>query len=237
MITSYRIIPIVEVKPADILSMYDLMGRHYNNVFKEKFIRDFNVKDGVIALYDEHLMIKGFSTYRVHETEYQKERIKIIFSGDTVIDVSCWGKSALFEGFIELMVKTYLATELPLYWLLITKGFRTYQIPVLYFKEFYPCFNRLTPAREANIIHKICREFFGNDWHENEQVIKCNPPADYLKTEFAKVDEHKFRNQHVQFFLDKNPGYIIGNEMPCLTLIHPTNFSKLTLKYAKKYGV
>lgn len=237
MITGYRILTISEVKPKEVLEMYELMLRHYNNVYEDKFINDFNSKDGVIILHDKQFKIKGFSTYRIFETKYQSENLKIIFSGDTIIDFSCWGKSALFEGFIELMVKTYFNTDLPVYWLLITKGYRTYQIPSLYFKEFYPCFDRVTPVREAGIINKASMELFGKNWDENKQIIKFQPPADYLKEEFALVEAHKIRNNHVKFFLNKNPGYVIGNEMPCVTLIHPSNFSRLTLKYTKKYGI
>lgn len=237
MIKNYLIKNIANIEQKELEEMYFLMSNHYNNVNKEKFMKDFLSKEGVILLYDAFQNIKGFSTYVFYIIEFQNEKIKILFSGDTIIDASCWGGSYLFEAFIELMIKTYQTTEIKLYWLLITKGFRTYQIPTIYFKEFYPCVNQIMPLREAQLIDIVLRKIFREYWHANEFLVKYNPPADYLKKEFAIIDEHKARNAHVRFFLEKNPGYVNGDEMPCLTRIEPANFSRLTLKYARKYGI
>lgn len=208
-------------------TMYGIMVRHYAAVRWDEFLRDLGEKDGVLLLRDPQGDIQGFSTYLFIQTHYRGEGITALFSGDTIIDRDHWGTPALFSTFGSLLYE--FLRDNPgkkTYWFLITKGYRTYLMLPLFFKEFYPRHDRETPAYEKGLIDHLAAKKYGAQYQPDRGVICAG--SYFLKGEFAQTPEAKLRKDHVRFFLERNPGYIEGEELACLCAIHPDNFRKRT---------
>jgi len=212
---------------ADKQVMLGIMNAHYANVSPEAFLKDLSEKDGVLCLVDEEGRIQGFSTYLYLRTTYQGDAITALFSGDTIIDNAYWGSQALFSTFGRLLFKLMDENrETKTYWFLITKGFRTYLMLPLFFKDFYPRHDRGTPPYEAGLIQHLAERKYNGLFHAERGVIAAD--SYFLKGEFAEVPARKHTNQHVRFFLDKNPGYTRGEELACVCEIRPENFRRRT---------
>ena len=52
----------------------------------------------------------------------------------------------------------------PLYWYLISKGYRTYRFLPVFFREFYPRHDVATPPVEAAVLYALGRRKFGDSY-------------------------------------------------------------------------
>lgn len=213
--------------------MLQLMREQYENVKENKFMSDLEEKDGVLLLYDEKKNIQGFTTYKLIETVFNNKKIYALYSGDTTVEIKFQGQIELFKTFGKLLTELLKEKKEPLYWFLITKGIKTYLMLPLFFKEFYPNYLKKTPLYEQKLIDHLATLKFGKFYIKKANIIRMNPPADRLKREFAKIPPYKLKNPHVKFFLEKNPGYINGDELPCIARINLENFTKAALKFVK----
>ena len=49
---------------------------------------------------------------------------------------------------------------------------------------------------------------------------------DFLKSEFSDSDKINYKNKNTAFFLEKNPNYMVGDELICITQITLQNLNK-----------
>ena len=127
--------------------MYRLYSRYYAGGSHSRFMQDLSQKDYCILLQDERQAVRGFTTLAISEHVISNQRLRCLFSGDTVIQHQFWGEQTLprawcrFAGHLKAQ-----EPQLPLYWLLIVKGHRTYR----YLKVFPGVIFRRSTARPRN---------------------------------------------------------------------------------------
>ena len=228
-----QILPVSDLSESQILEMLHLMEANYENVIPKKFRSDLMKKDGVLLLTSEIGNLCGFSTYKLIKTQLDSKKYFAIFSGDTIIQKQYWGHFALFRSFAKLMNHFLELGHQPLYWFLITKGIRTYLMLPLFFKEFYPAFSKDTPHCLKMLMDQFGKELFDKSYHEENGIIRLELPADYLKSHLSEIPAGKLTNKHIQFFLEKNPGFVHGDELSCITEITSSNFTSATQKFIK----
>ncbi len=78
--------------------MFNLFVTHYDCVARASFEADLEGKTWVILLMDKTEQIRGFSTQEIYEMQDQGSPIQVLFSGDTIIDPTCWGSQELVRG-------------------------------------------------------------------------------------------------------------------------------------------
>ena len=74
--------------------MFSLFERYYDGTGFKIFRRDLLAKDRVVLLRDHSGALRGFSTLAVYSREYRGHPLKVVFSGDTIIDEPAWGSHA-----------------------------------------------------------------------------------------------------------------------------------------------
>lgn len=108
--------------------MYSIYEQYYENTRFSIFVDDFKNKSGAILIFDSETdEIVGFSTVVVQHFYLNGKDYTVLFSGDTVILKKFWGTRTLQSTMLKLMIK--LRIKYPfneLYWLLISKGYKTY---------------------------------------------------------------------------------------------------------------
>ena len=210
----------------DIAKMYDLFRDHFEDTTAESFRRDLDNKNWVILLRDAaSRAIQGFSTLACYETTLKGKRVGVIYSGDTIIRRAYWGTSTLPRSWAKMVFEIGERLPQPLYWLLISSGYKTYRFLPVFFAEFYPRFDRPTPPEVQEIIHHLAGERFGSDYDPESGIVRFSEGATPLRAGVAPVEDRRLRNPHVAFFVAKNPGYIRGDELVCLTEIRLDNLS------------
>src|SRR6266404_3447427 len=124
-----KLVPVAALSSRQRSQMYELMDRHYANVSPEVFAADLAEKRWVILLLDPGTRdVCGFSTQRLLTAEVAGSPVTALFSGDTIIARERWGDAALPHVWGRLALSLIDAfPDRPLYWFLISKGYKTYR--------------------------------------------------------------------------------------------------------------
>ena len=75
--------------------MFSLYARYYDGTSWARFSRDLADKDRVLLLRDDAGSLQGFSTMALYERMFEGRPLRVLFSGDTVVDESHWGQQVL----------------------------------------------------------------------------------------------------------------------------------------------
>jgi hypothetical protein len=211
--------------------LYQLFAGHYLQTDRAVFDRDQREKDWVLLLSDADNIVRGFTTLKLYDLEMDGRPLRVVFSGNTIIERRYWGEQELVWTWCRFMAR--LKGErpaLPLYWFVICSGYRTYLYLPLFYREFFPRYDSPTPLREQRMIDTLGRMKFAGEYQDG--VVRGERPRECLQPGLAVPDSHKLRNPHVAFFLKKNPGYLAGDELVCITEFSLENTKRLAHRIA-----
>src|SRR5262245_25374939 len=100
--------------------MWSLYSRFYAGTSRSRFRADLAGKDTALILRDEWHRLQGFSTLALTRTEFEGAPIRVLFSGDTIIERAHWGSQVLaFNWLRHAGALQRLQPDVPLYWFLI----------------------------------------------------------------------------------------------------------------------
>jgi hypothetical protein len=230
-----QVVLTAELDDADQIRMYELMNRHYDNVHWEAFRADLAEKQWVILLKDKLAgVLYGFSTQMSFPVEVAGRQILAVYSGDTIVDREQWGTTAL--GLAAVRLAFSLIDEHPeheLFWFLISKGYKTYRFLPVYFREFFPRYDRDTPAWAADIIAACGRKKFPETYDPATGLVMAAPDGCRLREGVAAVSDQRLGDPHVQYFLQRNPDHAEGNELCCIAALTRENFSPTARRWVE----
>lgn len=207
---------------ADIARMYELYAAYYDATSFALFADDLAAKSHVIELTAGG-MLQGFSTLALLPFEHDGEANLALFSGDTIIEQAHWGEQALVAAFCRFAGRLRREHALPLYWLLISKGYRTYRYLSLFARDYYPQHSAVTPDAMQARLAMLAQRKFGAAFDAATGVIRFTQSRGHLKPAWADVRDHLRTHDVVGFFLARNPGYAAGDELVCLTELTEEN--------------
>jgi hypothetical protein len=232
---STAFVPVQELSETLRREMASLYLSIYDGTDEALFLHDLAKKDEALLVYDGGQLV-GFTTMMMFEREWGGERIRVVYSGDTVIDRAHWGQQALAFDWISRMGA--LERERPeqrLYWLLLVKGHRTFRYLPLFAKSFHPHWSAgrddLQPLADA-----LAREMFPDDYNPATGVVEFRRSRGHLKPEIAAPSPGDLHREEVRFFLQRNPGFQRGHELVCLCEMQTHNMKPLTLRLFEKYA-
>jgi hypothetical protein len=221
-----RVRAIDDVTSRECAAMYALMAEHYAHVTPERFSADLAEKQWVLQVLDADGNIRGFSTQKVFSVTIDNRRAYALFSGDTIVHRDDWGQTALTQQWgrfaLELMVRY---ADAPLDWFLISKGYKTYRFLPVFFREFYPRYDRPTPAAAQAMLNALARMKFGAAFDALRGVIAADRDGCRLRPGVADVTPGRLQDPHVRFFQERNPRHAHGDELCCLAPLTPENFT------------
>jgi hypothetical protein len=158
-----------------------------------------------------------------YDAEWRGQKVRVVYSGDTIIRQDCWGQQALPAAWLRRMGK--LREEepsTPLYWFLLVKGHRTYRFLPSFAYAYYPD-PEITRPDLKSLADELASRKFGDDYNRVTGVIEFERSLGNLKEKIAHPSEREARNPAVRFFLEKNPGYLRGHELVCLCSVAADN--------------
>lgn len=203
--------------------MLALMQAHFDGVAPARFERDLAEKDRVVLIEDASGRIRGFSTLLVYPARHRGAAIRVVYSGDTIMDRGAWGSPALPRTWIDAASR--LAGDGPAYWLLICSGFRTYRFLPVFWRAFWPRFDVATPPAMSALMNRLAAERFGTRYDPEHGVVRFDA-APTLTEDLREVAASRLRDPHVAFFTARNPGAARGDELVCLCELSPENLSR-----------
>jgi len=240
---SSSIVAVPRLDDATRQEMWELFSSYYCESSYETFVEDLEHKDHVIVLRSRaDGSLGGFSTLQCYKTELHGRRAVVVFSGDTLVAIQHWGQTALQNAFFRYIIWAKLSHPLcPVYWFLITKGYKTYLLLSRNFPVYWPRHERSTPAWESALLDTLATEKFGDRWVPERGVLKHMEDSGRLREGVAPVDEEiSALRPDIHYFVTKNPGHAEGDELCCIGLVNPTMWAnwlrRLTHKKLRRAG-
>lgn len=201
--------------------MLAVLAEYFEGVSRERFEADLDEKDWVILLKDRATgSLAGFTTLMRFACPSEPE-VVALFSGDTIVRHEAWNELLLPRAWAKLAFALASREERDVYWFLICSGFRTYRFLPVFFREFYPRHDTITPAREREIADRLAAAKFGDQYDPSAGVVKPAWPAPLRGCD----DTGTRQDPHVSFFRGANPGHVAGDELVCLARLAPDNLT------------
>ncbi|HET9999503.1 MAG TPA: hypothetical protein VFQ36_01335 [Ktedonobacteraceae bacterium] len=206
-------------------TFYRLLCHEFAGVSWHDFMRDFREKDAVMILRKEHRAgeIVGWSTLMLLTLDVSGKEVKGVFSGDTAVLPEYRNSTGLGVELSRYFMQAYRQfPQHPVYYILISKGWRTYKIMPFFFKEFAPRYDKPTSAGDKAVMDAFGRKKYPHHYQSATGVVTFSPQKvrpESIDAMPSKMDEH------TQFFLHSNPGYLEGHELVCIARIVPDNFT------------
>ncbi len=215
--------------------MFAILDKYYANCTWDQFQKDLSNKNRVILLEDARSgELKGFTTLRQFVTRTKEGReIAGLFSGDTIIEAEYWGQWALKTNFYKAMLiawwENWLETggRRPLFWFLISKGYKTYLLLANNFFEHWPRYDAILPQEQKLVIEALAEELYpgrlravsSQDHLGEGLVLAFEKGSPCLRESVAPITSKHLENPKIRFFQNLNPGWEQGHELCCITPI------------------
>jgi hypothetical protein len=206
--------------------MFSLFSRYYDGVNWRIFHKDLMSKDWVILFREfKSKKVQGFTSLVFYEHHYLDDIIAIVYSGDTVVHQPYWNSRIVAKSWIRAVMDLALGTQHPLYWLLISSGFRTYRYLPVFFSHYYPCYNRHTPPHIQVLMNDIAKHLFADQYDRTTGIVRFREGCTPLINRYSSFPEIRDQDPHSRFFEQQNPGHSDGDELVCLTEISLDNLT------------
>ena len=225
MLVGYETRPVADCSEEDRRACFGILSRLFLGVDWDEFVRDFEAKDAVMLLRDaETGAIGGFSTLVRLELEVEGAEMPIVFSGDTAVLPEFRTSLGLGHELSRYLAETpALYPERTPYYVLISKGWRTYRLLRFFFRTFFPCAAATEPPAEQRV-----RNAFGarcpGQYDAAAGVLRNGPGAPRLRPDGVDAAPPA-GDEDGMFFAAANPGYLRGDELVCVARVAPDNFT------------
>ena len=219
-----------ELDAGTIKAMFELYASNYADTSDEIFRRDLERKTHVLLLTHADESLRGFTTLELYSSDAAGRPVRVLFSGDTVVDPAYWGSPALALEWIRFAGTIARQHETPLYWLLIVKGHRTYRFLPAFAKHYIPHHRFPDSAGDRALLSALAREKFGDFFDNVSGVVRFPTPQGRLIDELADVPGKHRKLRSVAHFLKLNPGYRNGDELVCLCRLALDNLRPLAAR-------
>jgi hypothetical protein len=228
-----KIQPVGALSDTTIADMFSLFERYYVDVSHAQFRSDLMEKTHVFMFWAGDELI-GFSTIF-------RKRIPIVgdgiflFSGDTVIREDFWGSKILQTTFLKYVTLTKLSNPLePVYWMLISKGFKTYMMMRKNFGYSFPREGRAMPELLRSIRNRFYAWKYGEAYDARSGLITFERSHGAVRGQMAEPKPYQLKDTDVRYFLERNPAYKEGVELACVAKIRVADLIALIFGYPIK---
>jgi hypothetical protein len=225
-----------QVPTADLERMVALMQEYYENVTPERFMADLRKKDHVIVVWQGE-QVCGFSTVVVIDCTAGGGSVRVMFSGDTVMNESSRSSVALPLAVARFALDRLRgAPHIPLYWLLTSKGYKTFHSLPVFFHSFHPWPGRAISALEREVLVAAAAQLFPGRLDTQRWILTAGASDQRLRAGMAEITGALRTRPDVAYFEQTNPGYARGDELVCLARFEECNLRRSILRRLETYG-
>lgn len=212
--------------------MLALMECCYEGVRPERFHRDLEEKQYVVLLSERRSgELVGFSTIRTTLEHLGGRSIEVLFSGDTVIHPDYWGSKELQACFSRFLLSRKLRRPTrPLFWLLLSGGYKTYLLTVNYFPRTLPRHDWQAPPERRALLDELATRWFGSQYERG--LVRFSDAHYHVRPGLAPIGREALAHPHIAFFAQCNPGHVHGDELVCLSEIRGVDVIRALVRTA-----
>jgi len=226
-------IALSDLQPSDRERMFQLLRRSYLGVTREMFERDLAAKEHVILLRSSEGEIVGFSTQARLRIILPNRAVVAVFSGDTIVTEQHRGTFETAREMCRYFRRTI--SEHPheeVYWLLICKGWRTYRVLRLFFRDYSPRPGASNPLAFSDVADAFGRAKYPGLYQPSSRLIVFPGEAQRIRPGSSEAIDHRRSDPSLLFFEKLNPGHEQGSELVCVAPIREDNFTAAVRRLA-----
>lgn len=227
---------IAELTASERATMLGLLSLEFLGVSRQDFIQDLEEKEAVMLLHKETHdgEIVGFSTLMTFELPVDGRKVKAVFSGDTTV-LKEYRSSTGFG--IEIARYFTKALEMfpkhEIYYILISKGWRTYKILPFFFKNFAPKHDTPSSTKDKAVMDAFGRKKYPREYHSDRGLIMFSKETQRLIPGSVDALPPLEPDVHTRFFLERNLTYLSGTELVCVAPVNEDNFTPQMMRLLK----
>jgi hypothetical protein len=219
-----KLIPREALSSDDVSEMYALFSNFFDGVSERRFRADLDEKQWIIR-FTRGSALCGFSSLRFSRHIHREQRVAVLSSGDTIMAPEARSTTVLARTWIEAVNQLRgFYSEPDLVWLLLVSGFRTYRLLPVFWQEFYPCYERSTPASVQEQMHSVASALFGAQYSPADGLVRFREPQ-VLKPEHNGIPAVRRDDPHVNFFVSRNASHSQGDELVCWARLSQENLT------------
>lgn len=227
---------VADISTVDVYQMYSIYSRYYKGTKWRIFLHDLSKKSGVFLIRQKKSnMVVGFSTVVTYDLCVKGKKALGVFSGDTIIDREFWGSRVLQTAFYRYMIMQKIKHPMrALYWLLISKGFKTYLLMANNFEKYYP-HPESKFVELAGVVDHYCHEMFDDYYDADKKILDFGSSYQCLREGVAETNAAMLENnRNIRFFEKCNPEWRRGTELPCVGVVDWSLLCQYVVRYLKK---
>lgn len=209
---------------------FNIYETYFENVSFPVFVDHIGHKDKVIVLRDKDQdMVRGFSTFKVMERNVDQKKVYGIFSGDTIIHRDYWGEQELVRSFCYLsgQVAAKMEEGSQLFWLLISKGYKTYRYLPVFTEDYYPSYKSNWPEYEKRVMLAFYQDLYPDEFDPATGLLTFNNKIGNLRPGVGDADEYRVQDPDISYFVNANPEHMKGTELCCLAELSEKNMKSV----------
>lgn len=227
---------ISHLSTVDIYQMYSVYSRYYKGTKWRIFMDDLSKKSGAFVIRRrKDNKVVGFSTIVSYDLVVEGKKVSGVFSGDTIIDKEYWGSRVLQVAFYKYMIARKIKSpNKSIYWLLISKGFKTYLLMANNFDKYYPNPEYIN-KNLSGVVDYYCDEIFPENYDKEKKILDFGRHYQALKEGVAEIDKSMLvQNHKIRFFEQCNPEWRRGTELPCVGVVDWSLLLKYVVRFLRK---
>jgi len=216
-----------DISMSEKREMYNILSNYFEGTSFDGFNADLLEKERAIFIAEGDKIV-GFSTFVTIKIEVEKESVYVVFSGDTIVEKEYRKSSGLaieVAKYFNNIQERFLGKRV--YYLLTTKGWRTYKVLPFFFNEFYPRIDRQMPKEIKKVMDIFCQKKYTHSYDSKKNLIIASGKQQRIRSENSYDADYPARdNRDIDFFFESNKGYLNGDELVCIASLEKENINK-----------
>lgn len=223
-------VPIQSLNEAERMDLFSLLHTHYDGVDVETFDSDLKAKTHVLRLFGKDERLAGFSTIDYRCATVGGRAAAILYSGDTIVDPSEWAAASLGAAWVAGVLELHAEHEstMPLWWLLLTSGVRTYRYLTACVRRYAPALPNRLDSEAMRLLPELAAARFGERYDASTGIVRLEKPQQ-LRGRLADVPAHLAADPDMSVFLRGNPNFAAGDEFVSLSNLSEANLTPVGL--------
>lgn len=221
--------PVGELTPTERATMFGLLSLEFLGARIEDFNKDLAEKECVVLLRKDNVEgeIVGFSTLMLLSLNIDDVQVKVVFSGDTTVLPEFRMSGGIGIGIGQYFLKTL--DQFPrseIYYVLISKGWRTYSVMPFFFKDFAPKHDASTSDKLWQVMNAFGKYKYPNEYVPELGTVMFARETQRLIPGSMDAVPPQNPDKHTQHFLKLNPTYLSGTELVCVAKVNMDNLAR-----------
>jgi hypothetical protein len=172
----------------------------------------------------------GMASLDVYPVAFEGRKLAVIYTSHVLIQQRYRGQNLIqrlgFRTFLGARARWPLRA---IYWFFDTFSYKSYLLLPRNFQQFWPRYDRATPAWEQALMNQLAGQTYGAAWRPESGVVERSGRK-RLRPEVAPLDEKVARAPDLEFFRRVNPGHAEGDMLVCLCPLSAANWLSIGVR-------